>query len=113
TLFRSIHIRLLEDVATKSIADENIIPVLHHLKSPTFFSKDKDFWERKLIHWSYCLVYLNIPEHEGRIAAFIRRFLGHRDFNTKAKRMGKVVRVHVNGVEFLTKGVRQPQMVVW
>src|SRR5258706_4583452 len=31
------------DVAKISTSDENILPVLHRLKRPTFFSRDRDF----------------------------------------------------------------------
>ena len=53
------------DVAKVSAADENILPVLHRLKRPTFFSRDRDFWKSELVHRSYCLVFLDIREHEG------------------------------------------------
>ena len=103
-----IRVRLIADVAARSITDENIFPVLHRLKLPTFFSKDKDFWNHGLVHADYCLVCLDIPEHEGKIAAFMRRFLTQPDFNTKGKRMGKVVRVHVRGIEFFAKHPKSP-----
>src|SRR5437667_1380486 len=86
------------DVAPASTTDENIIPVLHRLEQPTLFTRDRDFWNRTLCHSRYCLVFTDIPEHEGEIAACIRRFLRHPAFNTKAKRMGKVVRVHFGGI---------------
>ena len=38
------------DLAAKSAADENIIPILHRLKHPTLFSKDQDFWRLELVH---------------------------------------------------------------
>jgi hypothetical protein len=108
-----IPVRLIADVAAKSITDENVFPVLHSLKQPTFFSKDKDFWKHRLVHADYCLVCLDIPEHEGKVAAYMRRFLAQPDFNTKNKRMGKVVRVHVRGMEFYVKHMRKPHPVAW
>ena len=109
-----IAVRLIgADVAAKSATDENIIPILHRLKRPTLFTKDKDFWRRELMHAGYCLVHLDIPEHEGQVAAFIRRFLRHRAFDTNAKRMGKVVRVHTRGVMFWQVGKQTVQTVKW
>jgi hypothetical protein len=92
--------RIGAEIAAPSIADENIIPILHHLKHPTFFSRDQDFWKVRLAHPNYCLVFLDIPEHEGEIALAIRRFLRHSDFNSHAKRMGKVVRLHLNRIHY-------------
>jgi hypothetical protein len=97
------------DVAKASTTDENILPVLHRLKTPTFFTRDRDFWHPKLCHARYALVFLDVPEHEGEIAVAIRRFLRHPAFNTHAKRMGKVIRIHFAGVQFwqLHKGALQ------
>jgi hypothetical protein len=96
-----IAVRLIgPDVADKSILDENIIPLLHRLKRPTFFTRDRDFWKASLCHQSYSIVYLDIRETEGEIARYIRRFLRDPHFNTHAKRLGKVVRVHPQGSQF-------------
>jgi hypothetical protein len=110
---RGIPVRLLAEVARKSIDDENIIPVLHRLKRPTFFTKDRDFWRRKLVHPAYCLVHLDVPEHEGVVADYIRRFLGHPMFARRADRMGAVARVHVDGIHVWRRGVSKPQAVRW
>jgi hypothetical protein len=108
-----IHVRLISEVAFKGVADENIIPVLHRLKRPTLFSKDHGFWNRKLIHPGYCLVLLDVPEHEGEVARHARQFLKHPDFASNAHRMGKVVRVHVEGIEFWEKGLGKARRLSW
>ena len=108
-----IPVRLISEVAVKSIDDENIFPILHRLKRPTFFAKDRDFWKRTLVHPAYCLVHLDIPEHEGEVAAFIRRFLNHARFDTHAKRVGKVVRVHVRGMQFWQRGTGRIHVCKW
>ena len=94
------------DVAKSSIGDDNILPVLHRLKRPTFFTRDKDFWNRRLTHPRYCLVFLDIREREGEIAAAVRRFLRQPAFNTHSKRMGKVVRIHPAGLNYWQLGNR-------
>ena len=68
--------------------DQEIISLLHDIKQPTFFSRDDDFYDYRLCHSGYCLVYLDIKK--GEVANFIRRFLRHDKFKTKAKRMGTV-----------------------
>ena len=88
-LLRSWRIRFRwigKEIAFSGAKDENLIPVLHGLSNPTFFSLDRDFYRRDLAHHGYCLVWLDV---RGRQAAeFIRRFLRHPSFDTQAKRMG-------------------------
>ncbi len=101
------------DLAEASTTDENILPVLHRLKRPTLFTRDQDFWNRRLAHARYCLVFLDIREHEGQIATAIRGFLRHPAFDTHGKRMGKVVRLHPGGIDFWQRGKRSLQSVLW
>ena len=79
------------DVGRQGMKDEAIIPFLHHLRRPTFFTRDDDFYDRRLCHSRYCLVYLAVRKDE--VASFVRRFLRHREFDIEAKRMGAVIQV--------------------
>ncbi len=78
------------EIGRKGMKDREIIPFLHQLSQPTFFTRDDGFYERRLCHTGYCLVYLDVRKEE--VATFVRRVLRHRAFKTKAKRMGKVIR---------------------
>jgi hypothetical protein len=78
------------EIGRKGMKDREIIPFLHQLNQPTFFTRDDDFYQPKLCHAGYCLVYLDVRKEE--VATFVRRVLRHRSFKTKAKRMGKVIR---------------------
>jgi len=78
------------EIGRKGMKDRKIIPFLHQLSHPTFFTRDDGFYERRLCHTGYCLVYLDVRKEE--VATFVRRVLRHREFKTKAKRMGKVIR---------------------
>ena len=102
-----------ENLAEKSTSDENILPVLRRLKQPTFFTRDRDFWNPKWCHSRYALVYLDIPEHEGQIAWYVRRFLRHAEFDTSAKRLGKVFHVRQLGVRTWAHGARRPSVTRW
>jgi hypothetical protein len=62
----------------------------------TFFTRDAGFYDPTLRHPSYCLVVANVGQNE--VAAFVRRFLRHRSFDTQAKRMGRVVRISHAGL---------------
>ena len=79
------------DVGRKGMKDDEIIPLLHQLDRPTFFTLDGDFYNRRLCHEAYCLVHLKVEDET--VAESIRRFLRHPTLNAKAKRMGCVVRV--------------------
>ena len=81
---------------------EEIIPLLHSLRRPTFFTRDQDFYHPWLRHPGYCLVFLEIQPQET--AQYIRRFLRHPMFRTQSQRMGKVVRIHEDGIGFWELG---------
>lgn len=73
------------------MSDEEIVPLLLNHRLPTFFTRDKGFYARRLCHSGYCLVVMAVEKHEA--ASFVRRFLRHSAFSTRSKRMGKVIRV--------------------
>jgi hypothetical protein len=85
-----------QDIGRMGMKDDEIIPLLHQLDRPTFFTLDGDFYDRRLCHNGYCLVHLDIEEEMA--AEYVRRLLRHRDLNTKAKRMGRVIRALSTGI---------------
>ena len=91
--------------------DENIIPLLHRLAQPTFFTHDVDFYRRELQHAGYALIWLDLPPTEA--ARYIRAFLRHPDFDTHTKRLGKVVRVHSDGLTFFDSRHGRAKQVAW
>ena len=78
------------NIGRLGMLDEAIIPLLRKQHLPTFFTRDRGF-DIQLCHSRYCLVVLDVGKHEA--ASFIRRLLRHSAFDTRAKRMGKVIRV--------------------
>lgn len=84
------------EVTRKGIKDDNIIPFLLTLRQPTFFTSDGDFYKRGLCHPRYSLVHLNVDESDS--AVYIRRVLHYREFSTRAKRMGAVIRASYSGL---------------
>ena len=76
------------DVGRKGIQDDEIIPLLHQMRRPTFFTRDSDFFDRRLCHQRYCLVYMDVNKYEASL--FVRRILRHPELDTQAKRMGLV-----------------------
>ena len=94
-----------KELARAGIHDDNLLPLLHRLKRPTFFTQDKDFFKRELCHRAYCLVWLDVKYIE--VAFYLRRFLRHAAFRTQGERVGKVVRVHPDGVSYFEAGRRE------
>lgn len=84
------------DIGHKGLKDDEIFVLLRRQRNPTFFTRDADFYLPTLRHRSHCVVVLSVGQYE--VATFIRRFLRHADFDTQAKRMGRVVRVSHVGV---------------
>ncbi len=52
------------DLARRGMQDTEIIPFLHQLSSPTFFSHDDDFYKPQLCHDRYCLVNLAVGKYD-------------------------------------------------
>lgn len=84
------------EVGRKGMTDDEIIPFLHSLRQPTFFTIDHYFYNRSLCHARYSLVYLDVKQTEA--ATFVRRLLHHPEFDTQAKRMGTVIRASHTGL---------------
>ena len=99
------------DLGRKGMTDEEIIPLLHSLDRPTFFTLDGDFYECRLCHDGYCLVHLDVEEE--RAADYVRRLLRHRELNTKAKRMGCIIRVLPTGLALWRIHQEQESHLSW
>src|SRR5262245_47329785 len=84
------------DIGRKGMKDDEIIALLHRLDRSTFFTLDEDFCDFRLCHEGYCLVHLDVEEET--VAENTRRLLRHPAFNSKAKRMGLVIRVSPTGL---------------
>lgn len=109
---QGVHCRVVgQDVAHLSMGDDNLISLLHRLKQPVLFTRDEHFFERRLCHSAYGLVWLNAAPEEA--ALFIRRFLRHVRFRTKVRRMGIVARVHHDGIQFWQRNQAALQRVGW
>ena len=107
-----VHFRVIGvDVASWGTTDENLIPALHCLARPTFFTLDRNFYRRDWVHRGYCLVWLDVAD--DRAAEFVRRFLRHPKFDTQTKRMGNVARVHPGGIRYWQRVAQGWQSVEW
>jgi hypothetical protein len=99
------------DVAAKGLLDDEIIPLLIRLRRPTFFTWDLGFYKRRLCHRRYCLVCLAVSRDEA--AHFVRRLLQNARFDSRAKRLGSVVRVSRAGVRFWGFSEERETVLPW
>lgn len=108
-----IHFRQIGfEIGWQGMKDRNdVIPLLHNLRRPTFFTRDVDFYKTDLRHAEYCLIFLDIPADEA--AEYIRRFLRHPSFRTQVQRMGKVVRVRPTGMSWWEVGGESEHISSW
>ena len=97
------------EIGKKGMKDNEIVPFLHQLKQPTFFTRDDDFC--RLCHAGYCLVYPDVRKEE--VTTFVRRVLRHRSLKTKARRMGKVIRASHVGLSIWSLHAEREGFLDW
>ncbi|MBI5361239.1 MAG: hypothetical protein HZA48_11735 [Planctomycetes bacterium] len=99
------------EIGCKGMKDSEIIPFLLGLPAPTFFTRDKGFYNRRLCHSRFCIICLAVGQHE--VADFVYRILKHSDLYTKAKRMGKVILATHAGIRILKVKSTKETCAVW
>jgi len=110
--WRVRHKQIGRGIGQKGMKDqEQIIPLLQSLVGPVLFTRDMGFYNWRLCHQKYCIAYLAVAANEA--AVFIRRFLRHSQFDTRAKRMGKVVRLSQTGISFWRLNFQKEVRLVW
>jgi hypothetical protein len=111
-IWRIHFVRIGFEVGWRGMDDKNeIIPLLHRLRRSTFFTRDAGFYDRTLCHARYCIVHLRVEKDE--VAEYIRRFLRHPEFNSSAKRLGKVVQVSPVGLRYWQLNMHEEQTADW
>lgn len=109
---RRVAFRLIGvDIGHKGMSDREIIALIHGLPNPTLFTLDADFYRRSLCHARYCLVHLDVESDQ--MAHWCWQLLRHRDFNTRAKRMGNVIPVTPTRISVIRQSSRTPIIVKW
>lgn len=84
------------DLRTDTVIKDDAIPkLLQHENQPTFITiNESDFWRRTDINNRFCIVCFALPDSRAReIPQRLRDLFAHPLFDTKKKRMGKVIRV--------------------
>lgn len=91
------------DLRPNSVIKDDAIPkLLQKENEPTFVTiNETDFWRKIAINSQFCAVCFVLPDSKAReIPARLRELFDRPLFDTKKKRMGKVIRVTENEVSY-------------
>jgi hypothetical protein len=96
------------------IRDDRVPEILRTLRSPTFITIDHGFWNARLCHPGYCVLYLALRDDQQHlIPALLRALLRRAEFRSRSNRMGKVVRVGPKAVPYWEFERRGLQSIKW
>jgi hypothetical protein len=97
-----ITVRPLKDLRPdQRILDDRAPALLQTLKQPTLITIDKDFWDRRLCNPNYCILHFALRDGEQKlIPGLLRALFHHPEFQTRARRMGKVAQVSTTGIVY-------------
>ena len=91
------------DLRPNTVIKDDVIPrLLQQENQPTFVTiNESDFWRKTAINHQFCVVCFALPDSRVReIPARLRSLLDHPSFDTKKKRMGKMIRVAESEVSY-------------
>lgn len=100
----------ITDLRPNSVVKDEAVPeLLRRSMQPTFVTINEiDFWKRILADKKYCIICFAWPDARTReIPDALRSLFGHLKLNTKAKRMGKVIRVGDESLRYYAFQQRQ------
>lgn len=108
-----VHFRHIgSDIGRSGMKDLNdVIPLLHNLRNPTFFTRDEDFYSQSLVHAGYCLVHLDVLSSQS--AEYIARLLRHKSFRKNVDRIGKVIRLRRSGLSYREVNSERERRLAW
>ncbi len=97
------------------IRDDAIPSLLQRLKQPTFVTTNvSDFWRKVPAHSGYSMLCIALPTvrlHE--LPHLLRQLFSLPEFKTKARRMGKVVRVSRRQIQYYEVSAERVHVRAW
>ena len=102
------------DLRPHTVIKDDAIPLLLRQQNQATFVtiNERDFWRKVAIDNQFCLVCFTLPDSRvAEIPQTLRRLFRRPEFSTKAKRMGKVIRVTDEEVSYYTFSDRQIRFV--
>ena len=107
-------VRNIIELRPHTVIKDDAIPGILRLQSqPIFITiNEKDFWRKVTIDNQYCIVCFTLPDSRvNEIPETLRSLLRITEFNTKAKRMGKVIRVTDKEISYYTFNERMVKII--
>jgi hypothetical protein len=97
------------------ILDEAIPLLLRAVSRPTFVTINvADFWRHLLPDRRFCMVCCAVPHTRAEeVPDLLRRVLALEPFRTRSRRLGKMVRVSPQHVQYYTTDIRAIHLVAW
>lgn len=95
------------------IKDESIPMLLQEQKQPTFITiNEKDFWRKMQITHHFCVVCFALPDaRAAEIPVRLRLLFQQSQFATKNQRMGVVIRVTDQEINYYTATDRRVRLI--
>ena len=93
----------ITDLRPNTVIKDDVIPkLLQQERQPTFVTiNEQDFWRKAQTNRRFCIVCFALSDARAReIPPRLRRLFDHPLFDTKKKRMGKVIRVAEQEVRY-------------
>jgi hypothetical protein len=88
--------------------DDRVPEILQTLKTPTFLTIDHGFWNRRLCHSGYCILYFDLAKDEQeQLPILLRGLFRLPEFRTRRARMGKVARIGRETIAYWEFGEKQ------
>ncbi len=114
-LARWITVQRLRELRPNEVIKDDRVPLLlRELRQPTFVTIDMGFWNRDLRDPKYCIVCFPLRNEEQHLLPErLYRLVQLSEFHTKAARMGKVVRVGPERIDYWTLGEEQMHRLGW
>lgn len=107
-------VRFINELRPHSVIKDDAIPgLLRQQSQPTFVTiNEKDFWRKVVITPHFCMVCFTLPDSRAsEIPRLLRSLLQHPEFKTKARRMGKVIRMSEKEVSYYTFDEREVKTI--
>ena|SRR5438445_7381228 len=103
---------LVELRPNELLLDDRIPEVLLTLSKPTFVTIDQDFWDRRLCHPDYCILYFALrDDQQEQLPQMLRSLFKQKGFDTRTARMGRVARVGFRDIAYWQFATTRLKMV--
>lgn len=93
----------ITDLRPNTVIKDDAIPrLLQQENEPTFVTiNESDFWRKATINDQFCMICFALPDSRAReIPQRLRQLFDHHLFDTKKKRLGKMIRVAEKEVSY-------------